>query len=277
MRKMYVLLLSVMMTLLLVPQTWSKDVNLKSIWAKTQMTVDEEESEWSGSIYYLEKQKIGIGLQNDSANLYVLVKATDRGAQAQIMRRGLTIWLDAKGKAKKTLGIHFPIGMLGYGIPDVRPNPNTEFAGEQQARIAEMLREIEVLGPEKNDRNRISMTNSFGIEASLKDTLGTLICELKIPLILTSVHPYAVSSGPGSAISVGLETGKFDREMAGEHMRMRGMMPGGERRMPPGEAPSDTSEAPEGMRSGARERGRMPVQIDIWAKVSLAKAAGDKN
>ena len=258
--------------LLLTPVLWGKDMNLNSLWRKAEIMVDGKEPEWSGSIYYLEEQKIGIGLQNDSANLYLVVKATDRNTQLQIMRRGLTIWLDAKGKKNKTLGIHYPIGMQEYGIPDVKANPNTEFAKEQQNLFTEMLNEIEVLGPEKNDRNRMARANSFGIEASLNDTLGVMIYELKIPLRSTNEYPYAISTDPGSAISVGLEAGKFNKEMMRGNMPMRGGMPGGGGGMPPG-----GGESPSGMPPGGRERGKMIEPLDFWAKIALAKAAGDKN
>ena len=275
MRKPYILLLSMVLFLLLAPVLWCKDVNLKSLWRKSEIMVDGKESEWSGSIYYLEEQKIGLGLQNDSANLYLVVKATDRNTQLQIMRRGLTVWLDAKGKKNKTLGIHYPIGMQEYGIPDVKANSNTEFASEQKNRFVEMLREIEVLGPEKNDRNRIGRVNNFGIEASLNDTLGVMIYALKIPLRSTNEYPYAISADPGSAISVGLEAGKFNREMMRDRMRMRGGMPGGEGGMPPGGMTPGESEHSEGTPPGGRERGKMPEPIDFWAKVSLAKVTGD--
>jgi len=270
MRKLYIFLLALALFLLLSALLWGKDINLNSIWTKSEIVVDGKESEWSGSIYYLEEQKIGLGLQNDTADLYIIVKATDRNTQLQIMRRGLTIWLDAKGKKNKTLGIHYPIGMQEYGIPEVKANPNTEFAAEQQNRFTEMLKEIEILGPEKNERNRISRANNLGIEASLNDTLGVMIYELKIPLRPTNEYPYAVSAGTGSDISVGLEAGKFNREIMRDRMRMRGGMPGGEGGMPPGDGGP-----PEGMPPGGRERGKMTEPIDFWAKVSLAKVTND--
>jgi hypothetical protein len=166
--------------------------------------------------------------------------------------------------------------MQEYGIPDVKANPNTEFGSEQKNRFAEMLKEIEVLGPEKNDRNRISRANNFGIEATLEDTLGVMSYELKIPLKSTNEHPYAISQGIGSTISVGLEGGKFNREMMGERMRMRGGMPGGEGGVPPGGMSPGEGKPSEGA-PGGRERGKMPEPIDFWAKVSLAKVTGDKN
>lgn len=168
------------------------------------------------------------------------------------------------------MGIHYPIGMQEYGIPEVKAVPNTEFATEQQNRFAEMLKEVEVLGPGKNDRNRIGIANNFGIEASLKDTLGVMIYELKIPLRSTSQYPYGISANSGSSFSLGLETGKFNREMMRDRMRIRGGMPGGEGGMPP-EGTGSGGERPEGMPPGGRERGQMLQPIDLWAKILLAK------
>lgn len=272
MRKPYIFLLTMVLFLLLTPVLWCKDMDLNSLWRKAEIMVDGKEAEWSGSIYYLEEQKIGIGLQNDSANLYIIIKATDRNTQLQIMRTGLTIWFDATRKDKKSVGIHYPIGMQEYGIPEVKTNPNTEFATEQQNLFTEMLKEIEVLGPEKNDRNRMARANSFGIEVSLNDTLGVMIYELKIPLRSTNERPYAISSNPGDIISLGLETGKFNKEMMKGNRPMRGGMPGGG-----GGMPSGGGGPPGGMPPGGRERGKMMEPLDFWAKVALAKATSDKN
>ncbi|HVP36131.1 MAG TPA: hypothetical protein VMT04_03970, partial [Terriglobales bacterium] len=83
----------------------------------------------------------------------------------------------------------------------------------------------------------------------------------------------AISSDPGSSISVGLEGGKFDREMMGNRMHMRGGMPGGEGGMRPGGMMPGEGQPPDSASVGRRERGKMLEPVDIWAKVSLAKTA----
>jgi hypothetical protein len=257
--------------LLLTSVVWCKDTEFNSIWRKAEITVDGAESEWSGSFYYLEEQKVGLGLQNDTDNLYVIIKATDRNTQLQIMRTGLTIWLDATGKKKKTLGIHYPIGMQDYGMTLAMDRQPSQDSSKLQKQFTEMLDKIEILGLEKNDRNRIARVNSFGIEASINDTLGVMVCEFKIPLKQSDELPYAVAANIGSVISLGLETGEFKRE------KMKGNMPmgegmhggrGGRGGMPPGGG---------SMPPGNRRSGTMSEPIKFWAKLSLAKAAIDKN
>jgi len=273
MRRPYIYLLSMGVLLLLTSVVWCKDTEFNSIWRKAEITVDGAESEWSGLFYYLEEQKVGLGLQNDTDNLYVIIKATDRNTQLQIMRTGLTIWLDATGKKKKTLGIHYPIGMQDYGMPLAMDRQPSQDSSKLQKQFTEMLDKIEILGPGKNDKNRINRVNNSGIEASVNDTLGVMVCEFKIPLKQSNELPYAIAANIGSVISLGLETGELKQEMMKEKPPMGEGMPGGGGGMPPGGMPPGG----RGGMPGGREGIKMSEPIKFWAKVSLAKAVVDKN
>ena len=272
MRKPYLFYLLIGLMLFLTTATGGKETQLMSIWRQAEIKVDGAESEWSGSLYYLEEQKVGIGLKNDTNNLYIIIKAIDQNTQLQIMRTGLTIWLDAKGKKEKTLGIHYPIGMQDYGIPMVMGQKPEENKEERQKQFTEMTEKIEILGPGKNERNRIARVNNSGIEASINDTLGVMVCELKIPLKQSDEFPYAVAADAGAAISLGLETGELRREeMKGNPPMGRGMPPGGGG--PPGGMPPGGRGGMPGGKGGIK----MPEQIKFWAKVSLASATVNKN
>jgi hypothetical protein len=272
MRKTYFLYLLTGMLLFLTTVTSGKETQLNSIWKQAEIKVDGDESEWSGSMYYLEEQKVGLGLKNDTSDLYIIIKAADRNTQLQIMRTGLTIWLDAKGKKEKTLGIHYPIGMQDYGIPMVMGQKSEENKEERQKQFTEMTEKIEILGPEKNERNRIARVNNSGIQASINDTLGIMVCELKIPLKKTDEFPYAIAAKAGDIISLGLETGEFKREKMKGNMHMGEGMPGGRGGMPPG-----GGSPPGGMHPRGREGIKMPEQIKFWAQVTLATGVTDKN
>ena len=76
------------------------------------MTIADTNSVWPISAQYtIDDKPIIIGLQNDSNNLYLLLKAEDRDTQMMIMRGGLTVWLDSKGGKNKKFGIRYPVGM----------------------------------------------------------------------------------------------------------------------------------------------------------------------
>jgi hypothetical protein len=152
-------------------------------------------------------------------------------------------------------------------MPPARDTQPDEFRGELRRQFAEMLSEEEILGPEKNDRNRVPTMNNLGIEASLSDTLGMMIYELKIPMKSTEEFHYALGARPGATISLGFETGEFKRQMARQNMRRPEGMPDQEGVRPPGERPF-------GRRPSERTGSGMRAEpIKFWAKATLAGAA----
>lgn len=265
-------LLLVALALVVVLTGCKGSVSLTSSWRSVEITVDGVDSEWSGSLFYFEDENVVIGLQNDADNLYLVLKGMDRKRQMQVMRAGFTVWLDATGKNKKTLGIRYPIGMQAYGIPAVRSEPGTEFDQEQRRKLAEMMGEIEILGPEKSDRNRVWKSNPYGIEAELGDTLGAMIYELKIPLKPTDESPYAIFANAGDVISLGLETGEMSRGDRGGHPPMGGGMRGGGG----GRGGMGGGGKRGGPRGGRMGEG-MPQSIKLWAKVTLAAPITEEN
>ncbi|MGB2988832.1 MAG: hypothetical protein WBC98_02640 [Candidatus Zixiibacteriota bacterium] len=238
--------------------------SLISSWRSVEIRVDGVDSEWSSPLFHFEDENVVIGLRNDADNLYVVLKGMDRKRHMQVMRAGFTVWLDATGKNKKTLGIRYPIGMQAYGIPAVKSEPGTEFDEEQRKKLAEMMGEIEILGPEKSDRNRAWKSNPYGIEVELGDTLGAMIYELKIPLKPTDDSPYAIFANAGDVISLGLETGEMSMGDRGGHPPMGGGMPGGRG----GQGGMGGGGKRGGPPGGGMGEG-IPQPIKLWAKVSL--------
>ncbi len=261
--------LSIGILFLLASSFVCKELGFESVWKQTEIKVDGVDSEWSGSLIYLEENNIGIGLQNDADNLYIIFKTANQNTQHKVMRTGLTVWLDAKGK-KKTLGIHYPIGMQAYGVPSGMSRQPGENPSELQSRFAERTNEMEILNPEKNSRNRVPKINDLGIEFSLNNIRDVMAYELKIPLKSTKEFPYAINASPGEFISLGFETGKFKRERTEENRPVGEGMPGGRNGMPPGGKP------PGDMPPGDRRGGMMSEPIKFWVNVSLAKAEVDR-
>ncbi|MCG3117913.1 MAG: hypothetical protein ALAOOOJD_00028 [bacterium] len=142
-----------------------------------------------------------------------------------------------------------------------------------------MRDEIEVIGPDKDDRNRFAANSSFGIQAACTGAPDTLICELKIPLQMAPGRPYAIGAVPGQTLSLGFEMGEMNREKMRERMGQRdgglgGRRPGGG--MPPGGGTPGGGRRPGGMGDGPpggmpREGGmKMPKPFKIWLPLKLA-------
>jgi hypothetical protein len=250
-----------------------------SRWRNAEIKVDGSDAEWTEAITYLEKEKLGFGLKNDSSDLYICLKF-DRAIQRQAMMFGFTLWFDLTGKNKKTFGVRFPIGMMNFES-DFMPEPMApmEEGGERQKQFAAMLREVEVLGPEKDDRNRFLAGSSFGIQAATFDSPAGLVCELKIPLQNAPGRPYAIAAALGQTLSLGFEMGDLDRGKMRERMGREGggrpgggLPPGGG--FPPGGGMPRGGGRPPGGFPGGGPQG-MPSAFKVWMRVTLAASAPD--
>jgi hypothetical protein len=247
-----------------------------SQWRGPEMKIDGADGEWPEAITYLEKEKFGFGVKNDSSHLYLCLKF-DREIQRQAMIFGFTIWFDPAGKNKKTFGVRFPIGMVNFDsefMPD--PMQPMEEGDVMSPQFAAMLREIEVLGPDKDDRNRFSASSAFGIQTATAESPNGLVCELKIPLRISPGQPYAIAANMGQMMSVGFEMGELDRGKMRERMGREGGPFGGG--MPPGGLPPGGGvrggRPPGGMPGGGRPGAmNMPKAFKIWRNVTLATNA----
>ncbi len=247
-----------------------------SQWRVAEIKVDGAGEEWAESVFYLEKEKLGFGVKNDSSVLYLLLKF-DREIKRQAMSFGFTVWFDPTGKNKKTFGVRYPIGMSnfnGRAMPEARPVSEGESAPTPFGGA--MLREVEILGPDKEDRNRFAAGSSFGIEAVAFDSPDELVCELKIPLRAASGRPYAINVQTGETLSLGFEMGEFDREKMRERINREGGGLGGRPGSgPPGGGLPRGDRPPGGFRGGLPPGARepMPGGFKVWQRLHLASVS----
>jgi hypothetical protein len=183
-----------------------------SRWPDRVITIDGSDADWENARVYVEKANISFGVLNDSEFLYVSMASTDRRIAAQIMRRGLTVWLDPKGGQNKTFGIHFPLGSQGR---DEGPGGvagegfKTEF--DPSAMMApEGMTDLEILGPDKKDAVRMPIQEAVGIQVKASLDSGRIVYELKVPLGRSDKTPHAIGTGSGKNVTVGLETPAFN-------------------------------------------------------------------
>jgi hypothetical protein len=241
-----------------------------SQWRSVEIKIDGADSEWAGALTYLEKEKLAYAIRNDSSDIYLCL-AFDHEIQRQATMFGFTIWFDPTGKNKKTFGVRYPIGLFNFDsetMPDpmmIRDNPEVF-----QSQVALMRGEIEVIGPEKDDRNRFAVNGIFGIHAVCVEAPNAMIYELKIPLQVAPGRTYAAGIAAGKTLSIGFEMGEMDRAKMREGMEARGggMPPGG---MPPGGGRPPGGMSGEGPPGGMQPSGRRtPNPFKIWLPVKLA-------
>jgi len=155
-----------MMALFLLGTTFAGDKKeAASQWRSAEIKIDGADSEWSGALAYFEKTRLAYALRNDSSDIYLCLEFEPE-IRRQVSMFGFTVWFDANGKEKKTFGVRFPIGLFNFddaSMPDpiaMRENPEAF-----QSQVALMRREIEMIGPDKDDRNRFAVNGVFGIQA----------------------------------------------------------------------------------------------------------------
>jgi len=233
-------------------------LELNSNWRDREITVDGKNTEWRGAMLFFEEDNVSVGLLNDENFFYICMIAEDQFIRAQVMRQGFTLWFDPEGGKEKTFGIKYPIGMQASGMPRGmrRDEQNLERSSEAPRRP---MIELEILGPGKDELKKMPIAEAKGIDIHIEFSSGMLVYELKVPLIQSEQHPYAIGAEAGSSVGIGLETAKMEKQdVKGEMSGGRGSPTGGMR----GEAGG------RGMPGGRRPQ--MRKSLKIWAVVQLA-------
>ena len=213
------LIISIMLSIC--PKVGAQDA--MSVWDTSGIKIDGKIKEWPSFFrFYISGAKLQFDFYNDSANLYLCIKAVDIASQNRLMHSGVDIWLDPTGKKKRKMGITFPLKLEGSpgDIPrKQKPNRDPESEPSEHSR-ASKLRErvlfaqtlLKVIGITDIKEPELPLQNKYGIEIAFDwDSLNILAVEYKIPLSLIYQHTISASDlehPMGLCIEVGaVETG----------------------------------------------------------------------
>lgn len=252
-----------------------REYEMKSQWCDRNITVDGNTSDWVGLLGYVEDKNISVGILNDEKFLYICLTSEDRSRRMQVMAQGMILWFDPDGGKNKTFGIRFPIGR-----PQMDPGERQAMmrAGEidrekMRENTQRILSKLEILGPGKDDVQRISLTDLEGIAIGFDRRSDMLTYELKVPLKASQELEYMVEALPGKTIGIGIEIPKMDRSAMGSSRRggmsgggIGGRMPGG------GMGGRGGGGMTGGMRGGmgSRQLPDMFKDLKVWITVILA-------
>jgi uncharacterized membrane protein YgcG len=187
-------------------------MELASRWSEQKPVLDGNTAEWADKSITIENKKLTLGLMNDSTFVYLMLATNDRQYSRMLMARGLTVWFDASGGREKTFGVHYPLGITA-GRPqrssDISRDAET-FDSQLQANAP--LTDLEILGPGKEDRHKMPIMATGGIQAKAIFAAGSFVYELKVPFPDDSRFPFSIRSKAGTKIGVGLETPDFESQ-----------------------------------------------------------------
>ncbi len=229
------------------------------------------------SPFFDRESKVLYTVEHDSKYLYLNLSSTDIAIQRQILRGGLTIWIDQSGRKKEYLGFRYPLhdkstrpgnaNKGGRNAESLSPMGNEkEIAHRLFGQFEEQISYIELLGfLEEGNFERLNYRLEKGpvkVDISMNED-GKLQYNARI--LLTDIFSNAESRD--GVLSIGVmgnvpEGGKPDVQNSGRAAGGRGGQGGG------------------AQRGGGQERGRGgPMEgeasrgssssISFWFKVQL--------
>ena len=209
--------------------TVCKSLQLESQWRDRDIIIDGSTSEWAGLIQYPEDSKVGIGVVNEDAYLYLCLTSEDREIASQIVRSGFTVLFETKGKKGKRFGVNFPLGMKLSGPPAQETGDREPDMAAMKERMELSLQTLALIGPGENDTFPMStmMAESLGVIVRIKPSQERCVYELKVPLNQDSLFKYAIGVGKDTLLKVTLETSKISRPSGGPPGGGMGGPPGG--------------------------------------------------
>ena len=156
------------------------------------IVVDGDLKDWGDSLrYYNQDKQLNYSLANDQDNLYMAIRINDHSEQVRVLRAGLTLGIDTRGKKKESFTMTFPVGDqsaqgmaenamdLQGGSNDVKQQDREELS---KAKLTK-LREIKVTGFKDIESETMTTSNTYGFKVAIDyDKDGNLVYEAAIPL-----------------------------------------------------------------------------------------------
>ena len=213
---------------------------------------------------YAEKGKFLYCISNDGKNAYIDLEIGDKNVINQVLRSGLTVWINTDGKKSKKTGVKYPASSLSANrgnIPGSQgPQMPQDMKGKQTLPGVKSPDSLMLIGFSKGEPVLISNreTDNFHGSASLQKN-SNLYYELIIPLAkISTADTNNKKKGKPAPLTLG-----FSYESSGS----MGGAPGGG--MPPGGGggrPGGGGMPPGGgggMPSGGQFGGSPPLQQSL--------------
>ncbi|MEZ5358119.1 MAG: hypothetical protein R3F48_04750 [Candidatus Zixiibacteriota bacterium] len=291
------LLVLFLVFLLLAAVQGCKSKEMESRWTDKPMKIDGKINDWSGiPILTAEDSDVGLGLCNDSQNIYIVMKFRNPVWLQSIRRAGINIWIDKKAKKEKDFGFVYNGIPTSIDLSKLRPDRrnsgdqnNFPQMGGDNNRMGDRpggMRDEKAVELRLIDVNSIfqeaiiATDGSEGPEIACDTSMSFIVYEMKVPLPESMSRFYGIGTAMGEKLSLGFIWNNMEemrKEMSGSRPGggdFGGGGPGGGMGGPPG---GGMGGGPGG---GGPPGGGRPDQDDdsmkkqeIWVKTILADPA----
>lgn len=151
--------------------------------------IDGNSKDWDLNKFEVDKETgLQTALTNDSKNLYIALKVSNRMLQTKLMNMGMQLYVDIKNKKKERTFIEFPFKTEGGSpIPEsMRPPPGGDIKAFQKALRelqASTLTSFNANGFNNLENGNIPLQTENGIKIAFDwNEMDTMFIEYAIPL-----------------------------------------------------------------------------------------------
>ena len=267
--KLFVLIMAfpVMSTFGFTPTSDHPDKGKKyQFFYKEGIVVNGNSSEWENSLFNFNKQaQVNYALVNDSSAFYVCVRIADEAEQMKVLRNGIEIRFNSKGKKKAEAMLHFPIG--GRMDPGERRDRKT-----MHLMYLLQMQDMELSGFKSgiNGFQNIKSGKNGIIAAVNWDSAYVMVYEARIPF---SVFTADLHTANPIAVGIVVKGAQKPRQESGEGMQERGQgeMSGGQGQGRPGGMHPGGGSGMEGQMGQHGDNQKMFEDDEIWNLIVIAK------
>jgi hypothetical protein len=236
---------------------------------KEGIAVNGNSPEWENSLFSFNKQaQANYAIVNDSAAFYICVRIAEEAAQMKVIRNGIEVRFNSKGKKKAEATLRFPIG----GRPEVtgRLDPgNRRDRKTMHLMFLLQMQDMQLSGFKSgvNGFQNIKSGKNGILAAVNWDSANVMVYEARIPFSVfaadvRAAEPLAVGIVIKGAVKPKNGEGRQDagQDMQSGHGQDRagGMRPGGGQGM-------------DGSLQDLGDNQKMFEDDEIWRMISIAK------
>ncbi len=178
-------------------------------------------------------------ITNDNNNIYVSVATSDPSTQMRMLRAGISVYVDTKGKTDKSMGISFPANEVSNmeRINNRERNSSANKTADQTHFKKQLLMDNDIyktFGFINMDNRIYDVSDTTALKVGINnDAYGNLVFEAIIPIKFVYNKPFNAKNAPSLSVGIVLNTMNNETRTAsaaGEGgMRSGGGMGGGMR------------------------------------------------
>ena len=207
-----ILLLTLLIVFASVTETSAKHFNKNRLYtdtAKITHVIDGNIGEWATIPFTADKEtEIAVAMDNDKEQLYVALKIANQRTQLRLMKFGMNLFIDLKGKHRESTTIEFPIKSSSADISQANGSQRDASAAppdpeqiKQQLGVRLIFMKVSGFEGQENEKT-LGLSNENGANIAFAwDDAKVMYIEYAVPLNSLGT----IANLTGKKISIGLK------------------------------------------------------------------------